>query len=176
MTGSSPLPGTIGLTRIRGVVGWLIAFGQLITGDASRYSHVFVVLDDGTAVEAMPGGARITPLSAYEGRQVAYGWMVPLTGEQRAAIVRAARSYVGVPYGFSDYLALALARLGIRPAWLRRYIAASGRMICSQLADQAYRDAGVVLFGDGRLPQDVTPGDLANLFIERADWAHTPVS
>jgi hypothetical protein len=36
-------------------------------------------------------------------------------------------------------------------------------MICSQLVDQCYQDAGVHLFADGRWPGDVTPADLYRL-------------
>lgn len=161
------MPGDFGLTRIRGIVGWWIGLGQLITGDASRYTHAFIVLDDDTVVEAMPGGAIITPLSFYEGSAV-YS-RLELTDEQRAAIVREAKSLKGIPYSFLDYLALALAHFGIKPKKLRKYIQSKGHMICSQLVDEVYRRAGVHMFNDGRLPQDVTPGDLANYLIER-DW------
>jgi cell wall-associated NlpC family hydrolase len=56
--------------------------------------------------------------------------------------------------------ALALLRLGVRPKWLTRYVADKGRLICSQLVDEAYRLGGIHLFNDGRPSQDVTPGDL----------------
>ncbi len=49
----------------------------------------------------------------------------------------------------------------IRPRWLLDYVAGTGHMICSQLVDQSYLDAGVHLAEDGRFPGDVTPGDLA---------------
>jgi hypothetical protein len=171
----SPAAGTIGLVRVPGVFGWLIGLGQLLAGDASRYTHAFVVLDDGTLIEAMPGGARIVPLSTWPAERVAYGWIIPLTERQRAAVVAAARSYEGVGYGFVDYAALALARFGVRPAWLRRFIGSSRRVICSQLVVQAYRDAGVELFADGRAAMEVTPGDLANLMVER-DWGTAPAA
>ncbi|QBZ72377.1 peptidase [Streptomyces phage Circinus] len=164
---NKPLPGDFGLTRIRGFVGWWIGLGQLITGDASRYTHAFIVLDDETVVEAMPGGAIITPISEYAGRAV-YS-RLELTDDQRAAIVREARSLEGIPYSFLDYLALALAHFGIKPKKLRKYITTKGHMICSQLVDEVYRRAGIHMFNDGRLPQDVTPGDLANYLIER-EW------
>lgn len=80
----------------------------------------------------------------------------------RAALAYEARDLVGTPYGFSDYLALTLAHLGFRPQWLRTYIARSGRLICSQLVDETFRRQGLHLFTDGRIPMDVTPGDLDN--------------
>jgi hypothetical protein len=169
-----PAPGTFGLTRIGGLLGVLVSLGQWIVGDASRFSHAFVVLDDDTVLEAMPSGARIAPLADVLGRRpLAFSWVIPLTPAQRAAIVAAARALEGTRYGFSAYLHLALARFGIRWPWLIRYLERNCRLICSQLVDVAYRRAGVQLFADGRGTYDVTPGDLANLLIER-DW-RTPL-
>jgi hypothetical protein len=167
---SPPAPGTFGLTRIGGLLGVLVSLGQWIVGDASRFSHAFVVLDDDTVLEAMPSGARIAPLAGVLGRRpLAFSWVIPLTPAQRADIVAAARALEGTEYGFSAYLHLALARFGIRWPWLIRYLERNRRLICSQLVDVAYRRAGVQLFVDGRGTYDVTPGDLANLLIER-DW------
>lgn len=163
----NPKPGDFGLSRIPGSVGWWVGLGQFIIGDASRWTHAFVVLDDNTVIQAMPKGAEIVSLDSYRGRAVFSN--IPLEDSQRAEIVRHARSFNKVRYGFSDYLALSLANIGLHPKWLKNYIANNGRMICSQLVDEAYKRAGVHLFNDGRMPQDVTPGDLANLLIER-DW------
>jgi len=49
------------------------------------------------------------------------------------------------------------------PGWLLDYVAGTGHIICSQLVDQCYLDAGVHLFDDGRFVGDVTPGDLAHV-------------
>jgi len=164
----TPPPGTFGLTRIGGATGVAISLGQWLIGDASRYTHAFVVLDDGTAMEAEPAGARIRPLDHAESHApVAYSWAIELTDEQRQAIVREARACEGVRYGFSAYLHLALSRFGIRWPWLIRRLERNGRLICSQLVDAVYARAGVHLFDDGRAPFDVTPGDLANLLIEK---------
>lgn len=166
-TFKKPLPGDFGLSRIGGRAGFWITIGQAILGDGSRYSHAFVVLDDSTVMQAMPDGAEIVPLSRYYGKAVFSN--MPLTDEQRTAIVSNARSFLGVKYGFSDYLALALVQLGFEAKRLRNYISSNQRMICSQLVDEAYKRAGVHLFNDGRLPMDVTPGDLSNMLLER-DW------
>jgi uncharacterized protein YycO len=163
----SPQPGDFGLSQIPGRVGWWVGLGQFIIGDASRWTHAFIVLDDNTVIQAMPRGAEIVPLDPFRGRAVFSD--IPLTDAQRAGIVKHARTFEGVKYGFSDYLALALANIGLHPKWLKNYIAKNGRMICSQLVDEAYKRADVHLFNDGRMPQDVTPGDLANLLIER-EW------
>lgn len=164
---NTPRPGDFGLSKIGGVLGWWIGLGQFITGDASRYTHAFVVLDDQTVIEAMPGGAIITPLEKYKGRAVFCN--MDISSKKREVIVKEGRALEGTPYSFMDYLALALAHFGIRPKRLRKYIQNTGHMICSQLVDEVYRRAGVHMFNDGRLPQDVTPGDLANYLIEQ-EW------
>jgi len=158
----SAKPGDYFLGQISGFTGFLIRVGQLLCGDASRYTHAGVVLDDGTVVEAEPGGARITPLSEIErdDEPVAFS-RFPLTDDQRAAIVKAARGYEGTPYSFLDYLSIALETLHLGFGWTKKRVQSSGHMICSQLVDQSYQDAGIHLFEDGRFPGDVTPGDLA---------------
>lgn len=153
--------GDIGFARIGGFTGFWVSFGQWLTGDGCRYTHVFIVLDDDTVIEAMPGGARIASIHGrYPEDGMFYYSRLPLADAQRQVIVQEARKLVGTKYGFSDYLALAFAHVGIRPKWLRKYISGNGRMICSQLVDYVYCKAGIHLFSDGRLSQDVTPGDL----------------
>jgi hypothetical protein len=157
-----PLPGDIGLTQIKGIVGWLVRLLQCINGDFSKATHVFVVLDDDTVFEAQPGGAVITPLSEYDGRWVRYvDW--PLTPEKRFRIVARARQYVGIGYNWTTYFYLAAYRLHIRPQWLKDRVQKDKRMICSQAADKIYADENEHLFSDGRMPYDLTPGDLARL-------------
>ncbi|GAB2858391.1 hypothetical protein GCM10022221_67370 [Actinocorallia aurea] len=165
----SPPIGTFGLARIGGFVGFLVSLGQLLIGDASRYTHAFVVVGDGKVIEAMPSGARLAPLSRFDGQPVAYSWAVPLDDGQRKAITRAAIDLVGTPYGFGDYVALALARCGVSWGWLDRFLASNRTLICSQLVALTYAQAGVDLFADGRPMHTVTPGDLANVLIER-EW------
>jgi cell wall-associated NlpC family hydrolase len=165
-----PQPGTFFLARIGGLLGLAIAFGQWVIGDASRYSHAGIVLDDGTVLEAMPGGARIAPLADVLARRpLAFSWAIPLTDAQRADVVAGARALEHVPYGFTAYLHLALCRFGIRWGWLISRLQRDHRFICSQLVDFVYAGAGVPLFTDGRACFEVTPGDLANALIER-DW------
>lgn len=168
-TTSAPLPGTIGLSRIGGGLGFAIGLGQLLNGDASRYTHAFIVLDDGTTLGAYPGGAKILTLEQETKRHGQPGYLrYPLSDEARARIVEVARTYVGTPYSFAEYPALAAVRLGIPSEALQKYVADSHHMICSQLCDQIYLDAGIHLFDDGRLPGAITPGDLASLALELA--------
>lgn len=167
MTIRKPKPGSMGFSTIGGMVGFWVGLGQYLNRDGSKYSHVFIVLDDETVVQAMPNGAEVVPLSTYLGSAIFIEWGI--TDEQSQVIVNEARKLVGTPYGFSDYVALALARFGIKPKWLARYVENNGRLICSQLADLVYSRAGIHLFDDGRLPNEVTPGDLVNRYLEK-DW------
>lgn len=155
-----PLPGDFGLVSISGWGGIGVRIGQWLNGDGwSDYHHAFVVLDHGQVLEAEPDGARIAPLSQCAGTNATYSdW--PLTDAQRTAVVQAARPLEGTPYSWLDYLSLALHRLHIPAPRLRRYIADSGHMICSQLVDHVYLRAGLHMFHDGRWEGDVTPGDL----------------
>ncbi|MEK2478803.1 MULTISPECIES: hypothetical protein [Streptomyces] len=164
MKHTQPLPGDIGLTQISGVTGRLIRFGQWINGDGfADYEHTFLVLPGERLLEAEPGGARIRPLSEYDGSDVLYVCPKQLTEQQRERICAAADRYVGVPYSFLDYLAIATHRLHVPVPGLRRYVASSRHMICSQLVDQCYQDADVHLFSDGRWPGYVTPMALYTL-------------
>lgn len=161
-----PLPGDFAVVRMAGRVGRLIRIGQWLNGDGfADFEHAFVYVGDDELVEAQPGGVELRPASTYDHRPILWSTgRFDLSEEQRAAVVAAARGYLGVPYSVADYFALAAHRfhLPIGPL-IKGYVADSRHMICSQLVDQCYRDAGVQLFTDGRWPGYVTPADLANL-------------
>lgn len=161
----TPKPGDFAVTTVRGNVGFLISLGEWLNGSRfGHWDHAFVYVGDGQLVEAEPGGARLAGLDEYQGQPVLWSTgHIELTDEQRTAICGAARSFIGVPYGFSDYLALALWHFRLRIPWAKRVMASSRSMICSELCDFAYEAAGVHLFADGRAPGDVTPADLAAL-------------
>jgi uncharacterized protein YycO len=164
----NPQPGDFGLTQISGHVGRAIRVGQWLNGDGfSDYEHAFVYLGHGGIVEAEPGGARLAPLSEYNARSIAWYRAPDDKGDRIGAI---AGMLIGTPYSFADYAAIAAVRLHLplSSKLLHNYVANSGHMICSQLVDEAYKRAGVQLFDDGRLPGDVTPGDLLRL-IEKQD-------
>jgi hypothetical protein len=163
-------PGDIGFTKIGGRLGWWISLGQFLTGDPGKFSHVFVVLDNDEVAEAMPFGSRIQPLDRQYGSEVAYVRM-NLTDEQRESLVRYGRERLerpgGIRYSFTTYLALAIARLGIKPKKLREYITKSSRQICSAMADDWLTNgAGYYVFCDQRLPQDVVPSELFYELLE----------
>lgn len=178
-------PGDILLLRIEGWVGRMIWAMQLINRDTSFWTHAGVVLDDDTLFEAQPGGAVITPLSVYADRpgSVVRYYQKPkpgipteytltpianfMTDTRRASIVRDARAMFanGYRYAYEVYVYLALYRFGIRPRWVRDAIQDPDAGICSQAADLLVADNAVHLFADGRMPYDVTPGDLATLSL-----------
>jgi len=161
-----PLPGTIGLSKISGFVGFIIGFAQMLCGEPSPFTHAFLVLDDDTVLKAMPSGARVRPLpDRLSWVPVGWSWTVELTEQQRARVVLEARTLVGVPYSFLDYLSVLLLHLGWRRNLVLRRVQSSKHMICSQLVDEVYSRAGVPLFDDGRFSGDVMPGALANALL-----------
>lgn len=165
MTASAPLPGDIGCTQITGDVGALIRLGQWLNGDGfANYEHAFVYVGDNRIVEAEPGGARRASLAEYDARTIVW---LRCPDQYRTAVAAAAISLIGTRYSAADYAALALHRFHIPVPGLRRYVQASGRLICSQLADHAAELGGWTLFDDGRWPGYVTPADLAELALSQ---------
>lgn len=158
-----PRPGDIGLSSSTGPIGKFIRAAQALIGDYTFVTHAFIVLDDGYIIEAMPKGATFARIDKYPNAVFS---RFPLTEDQRGAICEEAIRMEGTPYSFLDYLALGATHFNIFPEPVRKSVADSGKMICSQLAAEAYRRAGVDLFPDNRLPMDVTPGDLSRLFLE----------
>lgn len=170
-----PKPGTMGLAVIGGKIGKAIKWGQdFVERYDYTYTHAFMVIDSNKVIEAEPGGAEVNDLAKYLDRPdvlfndapvqlflkerggSGLGWEDYI----RARIVREARRLQGIPYSYLDYLALAAERFDIKIPLVERRVKREDRMICSQLVDYVYFRAGIHLFDDGRLPQDVTPGDL----------------
>jgi hypothetical protein len=165
----TPSPGDIGLTQIQGGIGVGIRAAQWLGGDGfANFEHAFTYTGNGWIVEAEPGGARKAALAEYATSMVA--WLhCPV--QYGAAVAAAAGSYLGVPYSFLDYAAIAAHRLHLPTPGLHAYIADTGHMICSQLADRAAADGGWHLFADGRWSGYVTPGDLYHLQIVQDEIA-----
>jgi len=151
----------------------LIKWGQLLLGEPGYPHHVAVVTTVGDRmrpypriVQAMPSGAeeiRLGPQHLgpdYVYLRPAYRVAATDYGGMAECVAAAARAYVGTPYSFADYVAIAGWHFGVKNGPIRRYVTSSKHMICSQLADQALSDAGFHVFDDGRLPQDVTPSAL----------------
>jgi uncharacterized protein YycO len=163
------LPGTIVLGKIPGFVGKLVWLAQLINGDVSQWTHVGIVTrhNNGIATifEARPGGAGWAFVSNVRLEKQWKEVPVPLTEAQRDAIVDECFRRVGTGYNWDTYFYLAAYRLGL-PFLTRLFesrVSRNEKMICSQIVDDIYRVCGVQLFNDGRLPHDVTPGDIAGL-------------
>ncbi|MGW0468307.1 hypothetical protein ACWDX6_24030 [Streptomyces sp. NPDC003027] len=164
---TEPLPGDFALTKIGGITGEFVAAGQALVGDAAPVQHAFVYVGGGYIVQAMPGGAEMIPLEDASDPVAWSTGKIPLTIDERQSVMEAATDLVGTPYSFLDYASIALAHYRIRPRWVRDFVADTGHMICSQLVDEVYLRAGVHLFDDGRLPGDVTPGDLWKLLHQK---------
>ena len=180
-------PGSFFLTTIDGWTGRWVAAAQAFVRGGSKYTHAGLILDRGQILEALPGGARISQVEKlYEYQEAGkpllvsdapvQQWMlskgynlsnaIGAENQKRAEVVTKARALEGTPYSFLDYAALAMAEWKL-PGWqlVRARVESSQHLICSALVDRAYCWADIHLFDDGRLPGDVTPGDLA-------DWAY----
>lgn len=147
-------PGDFALERDSGLIGWAI---RLFT--RSRWNHAKLIVDEsGKTLEALASGAvygKVQPTDIVI--------QAPLADNQRADIAHIAWLLEGRPYAYLDILALALAQFGIRPKWAQRRLENEDQLFCSQLVDYAWALAGFKAFDDGRIPGDVTPGDLADL-------------
>ena len=161
-------PGDFAVVATRSRIGWLI---RLVT--RSPYNHAFVYLGGGRIVEAESPGAVISPLVDYDGRPVLWSNLT-LTDTQRAAIVTQARAVVGIPYSWVDDACIALTAIfGVHvPRWVRRRLASTRHLMCSQLVDVCYQAAGIDLVPSKPLPGDVSPGDLADVIARRAVPEH----
>lgn len=178
-------PGAFGLAVISGKTGKLVRWGQdIVEGRMTHFTHAFLVLDNNEVVEAEPGGAKVVSLDKYVNAPVGSvqfsdlpvqkgiadfhsatpNWTLDdsfaFEGQLRERIVDIGRGLKGVPYNYLDYLAIGLEHFHIRPKLVTSRVRRQDRLICSQLVDFVYNMAGIHLFDDGRLPQDVTPADL----------------
>jgi hypothetical protein len=138
----------------------------LSRGGFTMFDHAVIcsrVLRDGTVyiVEAMPGGAKET-VWHYDDHD--HLWSTGLVQTSREA-GKAALAYVGRPYSWLDYAAIAAHASHLRTPGVRRFIASSRHLIGSQLVDRAEHAAGVHLFTDRRWRGYVRPSDLADLIL-----------
>lgn len=162
---ATPRPGDFFLAPIPGDVGKLIRAGIWMNGEGMlKYQHAGILLDGNQTIEAMPGGAIIGHISRWKPEELRWSTgLIELTASQSLDIVHYARAREGVPYSFLDYAAISAHRFGVPTPRLKKFIANSDHMICSQLVDWVYLQAGVHLFEDGRWPGYVTPGSLNKL-------------
>lgn len=162
---TEPKVGDFFLAPMAGIGGLGVKVGQWLNGDGFvKVQHAGIYIGNNVTVEAMPGGAIWGTLDEFQAASLVWSTdVIDLTPEQRHDIVLTAQGYIQVPYSGLDYLAIAAHRFHIPTPHLKKYISSTGHMICSQLVDQAYMDAGVHLFDDGRWPGYVTPGALYEL-------------
>lgn len=140
--------------------GWFARKIREFTRSGVNHSGVYVGLD--YLVEAQPGGAKLTRLSAYP---QAIWSTFNLSRPQRGRVATAALGLVGTPYNFVDIGAQwAVRALGWHaPKWALRRLSTPKRLQCAQLVDLAYERAGIRLFPDGRPQGLVAPSDLLDL-------------
>jgi len=165
---TAPQAGDFAVVSAGGLAGRLVAWGERLNGTGfSEYQHAFIYIGGGQVVQAEPAGACVRPLTGHA-RELWSTGIIPLTGPQRTAIVNAAHRYAAakVDYSFLDYLALAAHRFRLPIPGLRWWIRRTRHMICSQLTDRCYADAGVHLFKNV-WEGYVTPADLAQLLEAR---------
>jgi len=157
---NKPTLGGFGLVRTNGFMGKCIRLGT-----RSQINHAFVIVhydeknDDWDIVEAEADGAQYSKLSKYKDLEVVFSDF-NYAPSQGLDIARAAENLVGMPYNFLDIFVLFLLSIGIKNTWIARRAQREDRLICSQLVDRAYHNAGFDLYDDGRNDGDVTPGDL----------------
>lgn len=137
----------------------------------SIYNHAGIMDTpdpDGTqyVLEANRHGFRRAPLSEYAGCKQIKWSHDPLTLQQRHTILREGHARIGTPYGWLDYVAIILHRLGIRvPAVVNRVLS-EDRLICSQAVALLGELAGETQWLCGETsPQFVIPGELAQRLV-----------
>jgi hypothetical protein len=174
----------LGKSELSKLIAW---FGD------SRYSHVSMVSENGMLIEAIRPVAAESPLSkrlAENGPVVlvdAYRSLAadgsPLSGEDRAAVLRHARSLLGTVFA-QDELVMVGFLVALRgkpqhlPAWLRWVIHQAtehairqdpGKMMCSEFAYRSFADCDVS--PPGRLARPIAMGEPSDLPFPEIDYA-----
>lgn len=139
---------------------------RLPGGGSTMFDHAVIcsrVRRDGTIyiVEAMPDGAQEN-VWHYDDHDHLWSTGIVKTSTKAG---KAALEYVGKTYSWRDYAAIAAHASHLWLPGLRRYMASTNHLICSQLVDRAELDAGVQLFPDRRWRGYVRPADLAELIL-----------
>lgn len=150
-----PPAGVYGCVKTSGLVPFMI---RIVT--RSWADHVFVSIGDGQIVEAEPGGVRVRDVSEYDGCRIEYNEAEPMTMQQRAAVAEYATSKRGEAYAWSADAVDGLRCLGLRWRILGKFGQARRSVMCSQLAAEAGRHAGLDWLCGQDNPACVTPAML----------------
>jgi hypothetical protein len=156
------LPGDFILVPVGGEGGRIVRALQGLDGVGfENYEHAALFVGHGTVIEMANTGIRLNKVDAYGGVMWSSG-KINLTTAERMTIVENAQRYLARKIGYSwlDYAALVEHHYNIPNPGLQQFIASTKHMICSQLVDECYLEAGYHLFTDDRWPGYVTPGDL----------------
>lgn len=173
----------LGKSQLSKLIAW---FGD------SAYSHVSLVSEDGLLIEGIRPAVKESPLAdrlAPDGPVVfvdAYRSLAadggPLGADDRAAVLRHARSLIGTTFAQDDLVTIGLL-VALRgkpqhlPVWLRWLIrqatehairADSDRMLCSEFAYRAFADADTV--PARRLARPIAPGEPSDLPFPEVDY------
>lgn len=174
----------LGKSQLSKLIAW---FGD------SRYSHVSLVSVDGLLIEGIRPAVKESPLAdrlAADGPVVfvdAYRSLAAdggaLDADDRAAVLRHARSMIGTTFAQDDLVTIGLL-VALRgkprhlPVWLRWLIreatehairADSDKMLCSEFAYRAFADADTV--PARRLARPIVPGEPSDLPFPDVDYA-----
>lgn len=141
----------------RGAIGLVI---RLFTGSKVNHTSVVLRLDDYRGkndrrwiVEANPHGVELQLLSRRIAGHKGRAWWIPLDdthNNKRQAVANYLLSNVGIPYDYPNLFKQAFSRVSVD----------ARRFFCSELADSAYRHAGIYQDqGPARRPGDfMAPG------------------
>lgn len=143
---------------------WLNENGPFWNRQASTWEHAITYVGgpDDLILEAEPSGAKIVPMH-YLAADVLWSTVnthLNLTDAERRQVPDVCNKLAGTPYSAADYFALATHRLHIPAPGLRKFVANSGHMICSQMVDYVRQLLHFQLFDDGRWNGFVTPYDI----------------
>jgi hypothetical protein len=163
----TPRPGDFAVVDTGERTSRLIRLGKVLSrGGFTMFDHAVIcsrVRRDGTVyiVEATPGGAKEN-VWHYDDHD--HLWSTGLV-KTSAKAGKAALAYVGTPFTWRDYVAMAAHAWHLWVPGHRHYVASTRHLMSSQLIDRAEFDAGVHLFADRRWPGYVRPSDLAELIL-----------
>jgi hypothetical protein len=160
--------GTVGIVSTRG-----LELGIVRLGTRSHWNHVVIATGRGTLVEAQPGGVREIPDNWYLPPSIVWLIRQPLTDAQRISIVEFVDSAAleRLPYNWPAIIVFALQTFlpWLPHGWLDRWADNRRNVICSELAVDAQRAAGVPEVFPDALGATVSPGAL-DVAFRLAGW------